>query len=53
MKLKVKRRFIDRHTGKVHERGECFTANKERLKEIQSVSTELVEVVQTKKVSDE
>ena len=44
MKVKTKKSFIDKHTGKVHKAGEVFTVTKERFDEIQKVG-DLVEVV--------
>lgn len=43
MRVIVKKRFKDRHTGKMHEPGEEFTCNKERFAEICSVDAGLVE----------
>ncbi len=49
MKLLIKKDFIDKETGKVRKAGKTMAATKERLKEIQSVDPELVEVVEEKK----
>ena len=48
MKVKVLKKFIDKHTGKVHEpskKGTFLTITKERYEEIISVDEGLVEVV--------
>lgn len=37
MKVKVLKRFKDKHTGKVHKEGETFTCKKERFEEILKV----------------
>lgn len=37
MKLKVLVKFIDKHTGNLHNVGEVFEATEERLQEIMSV----------------
>ena len=52
MKVKTKKSFIDKHTGKVHKAGEVFTVTKERFDEIQKVA-DLVEVVVEKKAKAE
>lgn len=52
MKVKTKKSFIDKHTGKVHKVGEVFTVTKERFDEIQKVA-DLVEVVVEKKTKAE
>ena len=43
MRAIVKKRFKDRHTGKMHEPGEEFTCSKDRFAEIRSVDPALVE----------
>ena len=44
MKVKTIKRFKDKHTKKIHEAGEVFDVNEERLEEIRKVSEELVEI---------
>jgi hypothetical protein len=44
-KVKVLVSFIDIHTNEVHPVGEVFEATEERIAEIQSVSSKLIEVV--------
>lgn len=43
MKVKVLKRFIDKHTGKVHKEGEILNIKKERFEEINKVDEHLVE----------
>ena len=45
MKVKVIKKFIDKHTGKVHKKDEILTIDKKRYEEIISVDEGLVEVV--------
>ncbi len=45
MKVKVIKKFIDKHTGKVHKKGDILTIDKKRYEEIVSVDESLVEVV--------
>lgn len=49
MKVKVNTGFIDKYTNDLHKVGETFEVSEDRLKEIQSVSPDLVEVVKEKK----
>ena len=44
-KVKVLESFMDIHTKALHPVGEVFEATEERIAEIQSVSTKLIEVV--------
>ena len=44
MKAKVLKKFIDKHTGKVHNVGDTITISKERYAEILSVG-KLVDVI--------
>jgi hypothetical protein len=37
MKVVCLEKFIDKHTGKLHQKGEVFTVNKERFAEILTV----------------
>lgn len=46
LNVKVKERFIDIHTGFIHEVGEIFEATEERIAEIKSKKEDLIEVVQ-------
>ena len=43
MKVKVIKKFIDKHTGKVHKVGEVLNIKKERLEEINKVEENLKE----------
>lgn len=52
MKVKVIKRFRDKHTGEIHKVGDKLTISKERFEEIQSVDN-LVEVIPTKKKKTE
>ena len=45
MKVKVIKRFIDKHTRELHKEGSFLTVDKKRYEEIISVDTGLVEVV--------
>lgn len=45
MKVKVIKKFIDKHTGKVHKKDEILAIDKKRYEEIISVDEGLVEVV--------
>ena len=45
MKVKVLKKFIDKHTFEIHKEGDLLTISKERFEEIVSVSENLVEVV--------
>ena len=45
MKVKVIKKFIDKHTKKVHKKGDILTIDKKRYEEIVSVDENLVEVV--------
>lgn len=53
MKVKVIKRFIDKHTGKVHKEGDILNIDKKRLEEIKEVeeklSEKLVEEIAEKK----
>lgn len=51
MKVKVIRKFTDKHTSKEHSVGEVFECDKERLEEIQKVSKRLVTVIEDKPAS--
>lgn len=44
-KVKVLISFIDRHTGNNHPVNEIFEATEERIKEIKSVDSKLIEVL--------
>lgn len=44
MKVKVLEKFKDKYTGKVHKKGEVFTAKKERVEEILKVGKFVEEV---------
>ena len=48
MKVKVVKRFIDKHTQKVHEVGDVFTCNKDRYQEILGVGPFVEEVKEDK-----
>ena len=52
MRVTVKKRFKDRHAGKMHEPGEEFTCSKERFAEIRSVDEGLVEEKQAEPKND-
>ena len=43
--IKVKKSFIDAHTGVNHPVGETFEATDERIAEINKVSPDLIEIV--------
>ena len=45
MKVKVIKRFIDKHTKELHKEGTFLTVDKKRYEEIASVDKGLVEVV--------
>ena len=45
MKVKVLKKFIDKHTGEVHKKDEILAIDKKRYEEIISVDEGLVEVV--------
>lgn len=45
MKVKVIKKFIDKHSRKLHKAGEILNITKERFEEIISVDESLVEVV--------
>lgn len=45
MKVKVIKKFIDKHTGEVHKKDKILTIDKKRYEEIISVDEGLVEVV--------
>lgn len=51
MKVKVLKRFKDKHTGKVHKKGEVMEISKKRFTEIMNVG-ELVEEVVDKATED-
>lgn len=48
-KIKVMQSFIDIHTDAVHKVGEIFEADEKRIAEIQSVSPDLIKVMEEKK----
>ncbi|WP_302626811.1 hypothetical protein [uncultured Eubacterium sp.] len=52
MKVKVLKEFIDIHTNELHKKDTFFEANKKRIKEIQQVDKELIEVVNKKENED-
>ena len=52
MKVKVLKKFKDKHTGKVHKVDEVFTVSKERFAEIQSVGNLVEEVKEDKKAAE-
>ena len=45
MKVKVLKKFIDRHTGEVHKIGDTLNIKKDRLEEIKRVDESLVEEI--------
>jgi hypothetical protein len=45
MKVKVIKKFIDKHTGKLHKEGEILNIKKDRLDEIKAVDINLVEEI--------
>ena len=49
MKVKVLKKFKDVHTKKIHEVNDVFEVSEKRLKEIQTVDSGLVEVIEEKK----
>ena len=49
MKVKVLKKFLDAHTKKIHEVNDVFEVSEKRLKEIQTVDSGLVEVIEEKK----
>lgn len=48
MKIKVLKKFRDKHTGKIHKVGTVFDAPKERFVEINKTDASLVEAVEEK-----
>lgn len=51
MKAKVLKRFKDKHTGKLHQKGTTITISKERFEEILTVGP-FVEAVKTGKTKE-
>lgn len=51
MKAKVLKRFKDKHSGKIHERGEVLTISKERFAEIVAVGAFVEEVKKPEKAA--
>lgn len=51
MKAKVLKRFKDKHTGELHQKGTTITVSKERLEEILTVGP-FVEAVKTGKTKE-
>lgn len=49
MKVRVVKKFRDKHTSEFHEVGDVLVISKERYKEICEVDKTLVEVEETKK----
>ena len=45
MKVRVLKEFVDIHTNELHKKDTVFEANKKRIKEIQQVDKELIEIV--------
>lgn len=52
MKAKVLKRFKDKHTGELHQKGTTITVSKERFDEIMSVGP-FVEAIKTGKTKKE
>lgn len=48
MKVKVLKRFKDKHTGKIHEKGKTITVTKERFDEILKVGKFVEKIEETK-----
>ena len=46
MEVKVLEKIRDKHTGEIHKVGDVFKVTKKRLAEIESVSKDLVEVIE-------
>ena len=51
MKVKVITRFKDKHSGKVHRKGEVFTCSKARYEEILKVAPLVEEIKDEKKAA--
>lgn len=47
MEVKVIKRFRDKHSGKIYKVGDVLKITEERLTEIESVSKELVSVIES------
>lgn len=45
MKVKVIKKFIDKHTGEVHKEGDILNIKKDRFEEINKVADDLVEEI--------
>lgn len=52
MKARVVKRFKDKHTGKIHERGQILTVKRERFDEILKVGAFVEEIPQKKKIAE-
>ena len=52
MKVKVIKKFRDKHTGEYHKAGKILVISKERFEEINKVSKELVKEVESKKAKN-
>lgn len=53
MEVKVLKKFRDKHTGEVYKVGKVLKISEERLAEIESVSKDLVAVIEAEEVKAE
>lgn len=48
MKVKVLKKFIDKHSGEIHKEGDLLTVSKDRFEEINKVADNLIEEIPEK-----